>query len=136
MIALIQPPPEQREAALRAAKHWIEAGCVPSLGELTFDIVADQVRAEKFQLWGLCELSPPTVRGVLITELQLRPAGKVAALICAGGETIGRKEAQVVLEQWAREQGCVDLLIPRGRPGWIKKLRDWKLRSVELVKRL
>lgn len=136
MITLQQPRSEDRDAALSLAKKWIELGCEHSDGELTFNDVAEGVLSKRFQLWALVEISPPRVRGVVITELQTRRNSKIAALICAGGETLGRKEVQPILEQWARDEGCSSLRIPRARKGWLKKLPDWGLMSVELVKEL
>lgn len=136
MITLIQPRPDERDAALVALKPWIELGCERSDGELTFTDIASGVMSNRFQIWALVERSPPEAKGVVITELQVRRNSKVAALICAGGETVGRKDVQSILEQWARDEGCSSLRIPRARKGWLKKLPDWKLLSVEMSKEL
>lgn len=136
MIALIQPRPEELQDALRAAKPWIDAGCEHSGGALTFALIAQRVMAGANQLWALVEMHPPAVIGAVVTALEPRESGKVAWIICAGAKsTEARSEVQPILEDWARSEGCKEIVM-WGRRGWWKKLPDWKARRIELVKEL
>lgn len=132
--ALQQPAPADREAALAAAKPWIEAGCAYSDGALTFEAIAERVMTGANQLWGLVELDPPRVVGAVVTAIDVTATGRDAWVICVGAENSeGRVMAQDTIEKWARAEGC-KRLVTWGRKGWAKKLSDWRIHRIEFVK--
>ncbi len=84
------------------------------------------------QLW----VDWPGMRCVLITEKIDYPLKRVLHVFLAAGRlprdwrTIWR-----AIEDWAQSQGCMAVEI-RGRPGWARRLPDYRARMIFLTKEL
>ena len=73
-----------------------------------------------------------------VTQILEYPGSKIAQLVLVGGEGVREwTDADQVLSQWAREQGC-DALEATARPGWMRVIDDtsWHRPLVVLRKEL
>jgi hypothetical protein len=106
-------------------------GRAAQLGEYSEELLCGWCADGEAQLWlawsDHCEAAAIT-----------RPIenGKVCLIAACGGNDVARWVNLLSgIEQWARENGCETMRL-YGRPGWVRKLRDYKMTRIILDKKL
>ncbi len=149
MVAYLQPIIEQAmlsEPILRQIPtpllSWIWPRVIDHLqsvierteGRWTLDTVADDLIAERWQLWVVWDGS---VAAVVATELFFEASGQKAARIVFTTGQRARDWTPLIaeLEAWARNEGCLRLEM-LARKGWARHLPDYKMTHVLLEKDL
>jgi hypothetical protein len=99
-----------------------------------FAQIERDVLAERALLWiandGL------DVLAVAVTQLWHKGPRKLCTILACGGHHLRRfLPVLEMIERYARNAGC-DAMEICGRPGWIRILRDYRIRRVELEKEL
>lgn len=112
--------------------------CAPllerALGEgETMEQVLAALFSKRAQLWVGGDDSG--IKVACVTEI-VRRGGKLYCNIwLTGGSGINNWFYFLeTIEAWAKEQGCDAMLIDRGRRGWPRLLKDYKIKTVSLVK--
>lgn len=94
------------------------------------DAVEDMLEGRK-QLW--LAIDDTEVLAACATSI----TGEICDIDMCGGEKIDRWIHLLDgIEDWAREQGCVESWIPNARKGWQKRLPGYKTKTVAMVKAL
>ena len=89
------------------------------------------------QLWIAVDRSEPErIEAVCVTEIVSYPRERRCGLVFCAGDESGRWLHHLdAIADWARGQGCAALEL-QGRPGWERRLPEWKKTHVLLRKRL
>lgn len=116
---LVCVPPKMASKFWPAVMPMVEEGYRANDLFLPVNIEKDLIDGLKL-LWLACDGGH--ILAVMVTELELRPSGK----ICYLGATCGRdlrswKNLQQKIENYAKSEGCSKLVI-EGRKGWIRAL--------------
>lgn len=75
----------------------------------------------------------PLKKSAIITEIVDYPQKTMCRIWLAGGKLEELMEAEKMVTQWAKEQGCDGMEIV-GRKGWSRTLSDYRESSVVLTK--
>ena len=98
--------------------------------------IYDALKELKLQLWvGRVGME---IEGVLVTEMQIRPTGKVCILRHACGEDAAAwiKEGLPLIQAWAKAEGATVMEL-QGRRGWAKIMgKPWRERWVVMQRSL
>lgn len=103
---------------LDRCRPWIEAALEHDAGTHTIDDVLAEIEAGRMQLW-------PAPDGCVVTEIVTYPRKRVVNICYAGGTLAQIMDMVPSIKAWAQAQGC-DSATMRGRPGWLRVLRDWR----------
>lgn len=113
------------------AEPLIEKALVYAPDWTTSSILEDLKQGRK-QLY----LTRPSCDLALVTSIEIRPRAKVLAIwACAGHMPENWEEILEGLEQWGRSLGCT-AVEAAGRPGWARRLSNYKRRTVIVRKEL
>lgn len=86
----------------------------------TLEHVRQAIEENRAQLWPVGEL------GTVVTEIEQMPSGlRICRLWLAGGKMAALIEAEKVIAEWAKENGC-DAVEITGRKGWRKVLPEYR----------
>lgn len=104
-------------------------------GETTNQILT-KLYCKEAQLWSAFEEGVPTA--VVITEIVTRETGDKACNIwAASGTGLNNWFAHLaMIEAWAKENGCKYVTVERGRKGWSRLMKDYKVTHVTLEKEI
>ena len=100
--------------ALIRCRDWIEAALSYSDHTHTFDDIAAGILSGRFRLW-------EKPRGCAVTEFIVYPRKKVCNVFLAGGDMQVIKDLQEPCSEFARMNGCSELVLT-GRKGWVRAL--------------
>lgn len=116
-------------------RDWIDEAVRYAANCWTVDDVLRDLKARKMQLWVVWTDKPVCA---LVTEVYDTAAGTTCAIPIVGGElALECLDLLSVIEQWAKEQGCVRLR-GEGRRGWERALKahGWQPITTQVEKRL
>jgi hypothetical protein len=116
-------------------KPWIAMALEEVGSLLTLPEIKKRLDSRNMQMWVAWAESQPRI--VVISEVYDTAAGLTCALPVVGGSDLASCiDDLVVIEMWAREQGCVRLT-GEGRVGWERALKPhgWRVQSVQVEKR-
>lgn len=72
----------------------------------------------------------------VILEVSEYPKGQECDIVMLAGEEIGSWIDELKeIEGWAKRAGC-NRMVLTGRQGWVKVLKDYKIKTVTMVKKL
>lgn len=118
-------------------RDWIDRAVQDAANCWTADDVLRDLRAREMQLWVVWgTMEAPTC--ALVTEVYETAAGRTCAIPIVGGDlALECLDLLGVIEQWAKNQGCVRLR-GEGRKGWERALRGhgWRAITTQVEKRL
>lgn len=133
-MKLIAIAPEMVGDFLPIVHRHIKAA-VDKAGMVDFEPVVEKVRAGDSLLWVAVE-NEKRIRGAGITELIVEPAGKVCVIVAWGSDDQKRCAPLLeTIEQFARDERCIAVRL-YGRPGWMRRLPDYRLKSVVMERAL
>ena len=123
------------EAIWDKAKPHLEKALEYSDGEFQIDDVLKFLLDRTMQLWVLYDISTHDVVMAGCTEIIDYPRSKICRVVLMGGLSMDLWQAQTpVFEDWAREQGCVQMET-LARKGMAKKLIKLDYKPVYQVSR-
>ena len=123
------------EAILGKAKPHLEKALEYGDGEFQIDDVLKFLLDRTMQLWVLCDTDSRDVLITVCTEIIDYPRSKICRVVLMGGLSMDLWQAQTpVFEDWAREQGCVQMET-LARKGMAKKLIKLDYKPVYQVSR-
>lgn len=113
------------EAEWERCKSHLEG----ALGGLwSLGAVEREIREHRAVFW-------PLEKSAVVTQVHAHPNGRVLRIWLAGGDLDELLHFFPAVDEYAREQGCVQVEI-EGRPGWERVLPGYEKRWVVLVKEL
>lgn len=96
-------------------KDWIMAAAEQGHGD--WGKIVERLETGDYQLW----ITPSSA---LVTCLRIEGAQNVCVLLHMGGSLEDARECLPGIMEWARANGCVELVI-EGRKGWQRALADF-----------
>jgi len=125
-----------------AAKIWygivhdmIDAGFAASDVPMPEDML-EQLSEGKRQLWVAVTADAHIQAAMLTAVYKMRSGGKMLKMMECGGSSMHTwLPLRDQIEEYAKSQGC-DRVIVEGRIGWRGVLKDYKIVSVTLEKRI
>ncbi len=124
--------PREVEAIWPQIRGLVEDGLGHAGGCFAAEDVKQSLAAGRRQLW----IDGPIPRCALITELADYPLRRVLHVFLAAGR-LPRDWRHLWrgIERWAASEGCAAVEI-RGRPGWARRLPDYRATMIFLSKEL
>jgi len=99
-----------------------------------FEDVQRDVLTTNAYLWLAIESG--SVLAAAVTKVTDEPHYRLCTIVACGGHDWGRWGQLIEgLEKYARAEGCSRMEIA-GRPGWLRRLRDYKLAKIVIRKEL
>lgn len=102
----------------------------------TKEFIRDAVMNGRFQIWGFGP--PETVCLMVFTQVVYYPANMILEIILGFGN--GLDDAlpliEATFERFAQEQNCTLCEIRNGRPGWSRKLDNFKCTGITLRRKV
>ncbi len=109
-----------------------------SYAESDQDLPADllgEIASGAKQLW-LAISDSHAIVGAIITALYALADGKVCRMHHCGGDHMESwLHLRAKIEEYAKAEGCVRVML-EGRPGWARKLDDYRVTAVIMEKRI
>ena len=134
-VALMGIRQDMVQAIWDQAKPHLEKALGHSDGEFKIDDVLKFLLDRAMQLWVLYDISTHDVVMAGCTEIVVHPNKKICRVVLMGGLSMDLWQAQTqVFEDWAREQGCVQMET-LARKGMAKKLIKLDYKPVYQVSR-
>lgn len=130
MYAVPAVPPEYDLLSMTwpRVEQMLASAISPSDG--TMDEVLQCIKDQSAQLW--VAVDGDTVRAACVTYLM---GGCCHIWICAGSQRQDWMKYLECIKEWARHHEC-DRISLRGRKGWARIFRHWKIVSIELECRI
>ena len=108
---------------------YVKRGCDVFNDHTITEIMKDCI-SRRSQLWVLYE--GEKIFGVLVTAIY----GELCNMELFSGDGIDRMLPHLqTLEKWAKDGGCKRIEVT-GRKGWIKKMKDYNVKKITLVKEI
>lgn len=106
-----------------------------AVGETIGDVLT-KLYLQEAQLWAIFENGEPLA--AVVTEIFTDENGdKIANIWAAGGSGINRWIDYIdMIEDWARDNGCVAIIVEKTRRGMHRLLKGYKVTHVTLGKEL
>jgi hypothetical protein len=132
-VKLIAVPPWQVPEVWPYAKRHVVAA-VERVALADVSVVMAGLFAGRSLLWIAIDNAQPFGAG--ITELVEEKAGKVCVIVAWGSDDQVRCAPLLeTIEQFARDEGCVAVRL-YGRPGWRRRLPEYRLKAVVMERPL
>lgn len=132
-VALMGVRQDMVQAIWNKAKPHLERALEHSDGEFEIDDVLKFLLDRTMQLWVLYDISTHDVVMAGCTEIVVHPNKKICRVVLIGGLSMDLWQAQtLVFEDWAREQGCVQMET-LARKGLAKKLTELDYKQIYQV---
>ena len=136
MMQLVPVPHAGLSQAWPMVLADIEAACGKSEGDLTPRLVAERLNEG---VWTLCiafAQGDKPYRGAVVLGAEVQPEGrKLFRVVLVGGDAQAWPGLLSEIEDMARVEGCARV-VTTCRKGWAKRLKDYRLTRIELVKEL
>ncbi len=133
LVSAICVPPNAVSAFWPHVHHHIEAAYAQADEFVPVDVEADLAAGRRL-LW--IATDGKDVFAAAMTAIFMAPSGLKCELQACGGTDVGRwHRAIAAIEDYARREGCVGLVI-RARRGWQRLLEGYTTTAVILSKRL
>ena len=135
LIRLV-PDHDLFERLLPGVVPWLEQACAHE-AEWNLDGIWHHYLDNSFQVWCCWQRDPPACKGVFVTRMSVNKRGEKSAwdVVFKVEDLNAALPLLDRIEDFFREQGCSYFRI-LGRPGWKKKLPEYRTRAVMLEKRL
>lgn len=132
-VALMGVRQDMVQAIWNKAKPHLEKALEHSDGEFEIDDVLKFLLDRTMQLWVLYDISTHDVVMAGCTEIVVHPNKKICRVVLIGGLSMDLWQAQTpVFEDWAREQGCVQMET-LARKGLARKLAQLDYKQIYQV---
>ena len=132
-VALMGIRQDMVKAIWEQAKPHLEKALEHSDGEFKIDDVLQFLLNRAMQLWVLYDISTHDVVMAGCTEIVVHSNKKICRVVLMGGLSMDLWQAQTpVFEDWAREQGCVQMET-LARKGLAKKLAQLDYKQIYQV---
>jgi hypothetical protein len=132
-VKLIAVPPWQVEEVWPYAQRHVEAA-VERAGLADVAVVLDSLFARRSLLW--LAIDNTAVFGAGITELIDERAGRVCVIVAWGSDDQVRCAPLLeTIEKFARDEDCIAVRL-YGRPGWRRRLSEYRLKAVVMERPL
>lgn len=131
-VELICVAPDLVQRTWPYVEHLIK-GAVEKCGDWTLEDVKRGLDSRTCLLW--VTFDGREIPAAAVTMLQQVPRGLICLAVACGGQDDDWPERFRPIEDYARNEGCFATRI-RGRPGWSRLFKDYKMEWVSLEKRL
>lgn len=96
--------------------------------------ILEDIEAARVVLWIACDVESGKIHASMTTELVPMRSGLVCWMRqCSGDRMRDWADFHTQIEEYAKAEGCVKTVL-RGREGWERVLKGYKVRSVQLEK--
>ena len=136
-MKLVRIPTELLDTVWTLVQPSIQEALVFSGNHTDSDFVLETLKADKYQLWIVWDISQKTTldkfKGVVVTELIKKKLKQSCHIFIMTGK--GRQQWQhllSVIEDFAEQHGC-DQMELIARPGWARILKQYKYKRTHVV---
>lgn len=118
----------------------LQTACEFSNGEFTPEVVLAGMGlhdgVERLKMLAIAD--GERITSIMVVCIGLAPSGKksLECILTAGQDVKAWMPFEPMMDEWAREQGCVCVRIPRARKGWLKALSHWRIGGYVLEREL
>ena len=118
-------PSERVDEVWHECKEYVQMGNNKSKEEMTIDDIYEKLLTADMQLW-IVFSKDREIYSVLTTEIVTYPRKTTCRIVTLGGEGLDEwvEDLLNILEEWAKEQGCV-AMETCCRKGFTKKLKKY-----------
>jgi hypothetical protein len=128
------PPSDVAKIWDGTVRDMIDVGFAASDVPMPDDILGELTEGTR-QLW-LAVNGEARIKAAMLTQIfQMRSGKALKMMECGGTELAKWVHLHAQIEQYAKTEGC-DRVLVVGRPGWRGVLRDYRVTSVTLEKRI
>jgi hypothetical protein len=128
------PPSDVAKIWDGTVRDMIDAGFAASDVPMPDDLL-EQMKNGTRLLW-LAVTADAKIVAAMLTQIFPMRSGKALKMMECGGTELARwMHLHAQIEQYAKTEGC-DRVLVVGRPGWRGVLRDYRVTSVTLEKRI